>query len=160
MNLRGAWVALAILMAFSRCAAIAQGQDSEAIRKLAFLSGSWHCTIRGPRVPSGDVDHVTYEFSPDWKWMIERSDLEENGHTNWSTQLWGYDARRKQLVAYQFSSNGVATKTVDGWVGGVFQSKRDDNGATVTMKPGGQNAFAWVIESADHSSVVTEECIR
>jgi hypothetical protein len=140
--------------------ATAQDQDSAAIKKLAFLSGSWHCVIQGKGVPSGDVDHLSYEFSPDWSWMIERSDVQENGHRYWSTQLWGYDAHNKQLVAYQFNSNGVFTKRVEGWVGGRFQSTRNDNGATVTINPVNKNAFDWVIETAGHSSVVTESCTR
>ncbi|MBV9264392.1 MAG: hypothetical protein JO324_08725 [Candidatus Eremiobacteraeota bacterium] len=130
------------------------------MKRLGFLSGSWSCLIHGKNVPKGDVDHVSYEFSPDWSWMIERSTVRENGHDYWTTQLWGYDAGRKQLVAYQFTPNGVATKTVQGWIGGEFRSTRDDNGATVTVKPVSQNAFDWVIESADHSSVVTESCTR
>ena len=63
--------------------------------------------------------------------------------------MWGYDAGNKKLVAYQLRSTGVSTKSVDGWVGGKFQSRRDDNGATVTIVPIGKNAFNWVIESAE-----------
>ncbi len=138
----------------------AQEQGSDAIRKLAFLAGSWHCVVQGERVPKGDVEHLSYEFSPDWSWMIERSDLRENGRSFWGAQLWGYDAIHKHLVAYQFSSFGVFTKSVDGWVGGRFQSRSDDNGATVTIVPINKDAFNWVIESADHSNVVTEACTR
>jgi hypothetical protein len=140
--------------------ALAQDQGSGAIKKLAFLSGSWNCVIRGGAVPKGDVDHLSYTFSPDWSWMIERSDVLENGHHIWSTQLWGDDVRHGRLVAYQFTQNGVFTKSVDGWVGNRFQSKSDDNGATVTINPINKNAFDWVIESADHSSIVTEACAR
>jgi hypothetical protein len=45
-------------------------------------------------------------------------------------------------------------------VGSRFQSKRDDNGATVTINPVNKNAFDWIIETADHSNVVTEVCTR
>lgn len=138
----------------------AQEQGPDAIRKLAFLAGSWQCAIQGAHVPAGDLDHLSYEFSPDWSWMVERSHVRENGREYWSLQMWGYDAGNKKLVAYQFSSTGVSTKSVDGWVGGKFQSRRDDNGATVTIVPIGKNAFNWVIESADHSNVVTEACSR
>jgi hypothetical protein len=160
LNFRGVWGVFTTIVLLASCVASGRAQDAAAIKKLAFLSGSWRCVIQGKNVPSGDVDHVSYEFSPDWLWMIERSNLQENGHTFWTTQLWGYDAGRKQLVAYQFTRNGVFTKTVDGWVGGEFQSKRDDNGATVSVKPINENAFDWVIESADHSSIVTEACTR
>ncbi len=159
MNLRSFWVALTIMLV-GGSVALAQDQGSGAIRKLAFLSGSWRCVIQGKEVPSGDVDRVNYEFSPDWSWMIERSDLRENAHRYWSTQRWGYDARSKQLVAYQFTPNGVFTKRVEGWVGGRFQSTRNDTGATVTINPINENAFDWVIESADHSNTVTEVCRR
>lgn len=140
--------------------AIAQEQDLLAIKRLAFLSGSWHCSVQGRQVPHGDVESLTYEFSPDWSWMVERADLRENGKSYWSVQLWGYDARQKRLVANQFTSAGILTKSVDGWIDGRFQSRRDDNGATVTMRPISRSAFDWVIESADHSSVVTESCTR
>jgi hypothetical protein len=140
--------------------ALAQDLGPEAIRRLAFLSGSWHCVIRGTAVPKGDSDNLSYAFSQDWFWMIERSDLIENGHHNWSTQLWGYDAPNKRLVAYQFTPNGVFTKSVAGWVEGRFQSRRDDSGATVTIEPINKSSFNWVIESADHSNIVTEACTR
>ena len=159
MSLRGFSVALAVAL-LSGGVVLAQGQDSGAIRKLAFLSGSWHCAVGGTGVPKGVVDHLSYEFSPDWSWMIERSRSVGNAQTYWSAQLWGYDAHRKQLVAYKFDSTGVSTKSVDGWVGDRFLSKRDDNGATVSITPVNSNTFKWVIESADHSSVVTEVCTR
>lgn len=149
-----------VIAAFGTGMVTAQEQGPDSIRKLAFLSGSWQCVIRGTRVPSGDVERLTYEFSPDWSWMIERSDLQENGRRYWGAQLWGYDARRKQLVAYQFSSNGVFTKSVDGWVGGRFQSTRNDDGATVSIVPVNKDAFNWLIVSADHTYTVTEACIR
>jgi hypothetical protein len=160
VNLKYALGVFLSIVAFGGCAASAQEADPGAIKKLAFLKGSWNCAISGPKAPPGDVDHLTYEFSPDWTWMIERSNLRENGKVFWSMQVWGYDASRKQLAAYQFEPSGVYTKTVQGWVDGVFVSKRDDNGATVTLKPVSQNAFDWTIESADRSYVVTEECIR
>jgi hypothetical protein len=140
--------------------AAAQEDPANAMKRLAFLEGSWHCTIQGPRVPKGDIDHLSYEFAPDWSWMIERSNLEENGRRYWSAQLWGFDAAQKKLVAYQFASDGVHTKTVAGWRGSQFVSTRDDNGATVSIKPTSPRAFDWIIEPADHSTVVTEVCTR
>jgi hypothetical protein len=156
---RAVWIVLAIGLFYSGVAS-AQEQGPDAIRKLAFLAGSWHCVVQGAKVPNGDVERVSYEFAPDWSWMIERSDLRENGQEHWGAQLWGYDAQRKQLVAYQFASSGVTTKSVDGWVAGRFQSKRDDNGATVSLVPINKSAFDWVIEAADHSYTVKEVCAR
>ena len=139
--------------------ASAQDQGPQAMKKLTFLAGSWNCVIRGG--PSNGVrDHLVYEFSPDYLWMIERSNVTEGGQTNWSAQIWGYDAARSSLVAYQFSSGGVSSKTVEGWIDGRFVSKRDDNGSTVSAKPIDAHTFDWVIESADGSHVVTEHCSR
>jgi hypothetical protein len=125
-----------------RSVAIAQGQDDPAaIKRLAFLAGSWQCVIHGNGVPKGDVERISYEFAPDWSWMIERSNLVENGQAHWGAQLWGYDAQHRKLVAYQFSAAGVFTKAVNGWVRGGFESKRDYDGAMVTMRPIDQNTF-------------------
>jgi hypothetical protein len=151
---------LPVVLALGARTAAAQEDASSAIKRLAFLAGSWTCTIQGPGVPRGDVDQLSYEFAPDWSWMVERSNVSENHGGDWSAQLWGYDAARKQLVAYQFTSSGVHTKTVAGWVGDQFVSTRDDNGARVSVKPISPRAFDWVIESADRSTVVTEACTR
>lgn len=159
MNVRWFVIMLGIVLV-QGAPAIAQQEDLGAIKTLAFLAGSWNCVVQGTAVPSGVVDHLTYDFSPDWSWMIERSDGGVKGHRYWSTQLWGYDARRKQLVAYKFDSTGVSTKSVNGWVKGQFQGTRDDNGATVAIRPISPDAFDWVTESADHSSIVTEACAR
>jgi hypothetical protein len=138
----------------------AQEQNANAIQKLAFLKGSWHCVVQGAKVPAGDEDHLSYEFAPDWSWMIERSDLREKRKDYWGVQLWGYDAQRKRLVAYQFGSAGVFTKSVDGWVDGRFQSKRDNDGTMVSILPIDQNRFDWEIESPDHSYKAMEVCTR
>jgi hypothetical protein len=159
MSSRAVWIALAIC-ALCSGVAIAQEQGVDAIRKLAFLAGSWHCVVQGAKVPSGDAERLSYEFAPDWSWMVERSNLRENGQEHWAVQLWGYDAQRKKLVAYQFNSGGVFTKSVDGWIGGRFQSKRDDSGATVSLVPISKSAFDWVIEAADNSYTVKEACTR
>jgi hypothetical protein len=156
---RAVWIVLGVALFFSGVAN-AQEQGADAIRKLAFLAGSWHCVIQGAKVPNGDVERLSYEFAPDWSWMIERSDLRENGQEHWGVQLWGYDAQHARLVAYQFNSSGVFTKSVDGWVGGRFHSKRDDSGATVSLVPKNKSAFDWVIEAADHSYTIREVCAR
>jgi len=141
------------------CAARAQQSDASAMPKLAFLSGTWTCTIRGG--PSnGLVQDTTYSFSPDGMWMTELSHDTGTSGADWETQMWGYDARSHKLVAYQFVSLGVFTKSVDGWVDGAFVSHRDDNGATVSLKPIDGRSFQWIIESADHSSIVKEDCAR
>lgn len=153
-------VVTAILMLVGSTWTVARGEDADAIRRLSFLAGSWHCVIQGDRVPKGDTERVSYEFATDWSWMIERSELLENGHLHWGAQLWGYDSRQKKLVAYQFSAAGVFTKTVNGWKGDSFESTRDYDGATVIMRPLSQNAFEWVIESANGSNLITERCTR
>jgi len=153
-------VASVILALVGSTWTIARGEDAGPIKRLAFLAGSWHCVVHGNHVPTGDVEHVSYEFAPDWFWMIERSELMEKGRLHWGAQLWGYDSRQRKLVAYQFSSAGVFTKTVNGWKGDSFESKRDYDGATVVMRRVSQNAFDWIIESPDRSSVITETCTR
>lgn len=153
------WNAIAIII-LSTGHAIAAEQGTDAVKALGFLSGSWHCNVEGKNVPTGTIDHLSYEFAPDWSWMLERSNLRQNGRTYWSAQLWGYDVRQKRLVAYQFTSDGVATKTVDGWARDRFQSHRDDNGAIVSVERVNSHAFNWVIETADRSNVVKEVCRR
>lgn len=138
----------------------AQTGGQEAMHKLAFMEGAWTCAIQGPNVPPGDAEHATYSFSPDWTWMIERSDLTEKGRTYWSAQVWGYDSHQQRLVAYRFDSQGVSTKTVSGWSNGQFRSVRDGDGGTVSIEPISKNAFNWNEEAADHSWKVTEACRR
>ena len=52
---------------------VALGQRSNAMKKLAFLSGSWNCKVQGKRFSNSDVERLSYQFSPDWFWMIEGS---------------------------------------------------------------------------------------
>jgi hypothetical protein len=133
--------------------------DSTAIKRLAFLAGRWSCTVNGGSSNGLTLD-VRYSFSPNWLWMTEESQDSGAAGTDWATQLWGYDARTKKLVAFQFTQSGVFTKSLDGWVNGIFVSHRDENGATVSLKPLGANSFQWIIESSDHSYTVTQDCIR
>lgn len=43
--------------------ATAQEQSQEAIKRLAFLSGSWNCVVEGRGVPSGTIDHLDVRWS-------------------------------------------------------------------------------------------------
>lgn len=147
-------ISLGILVLCFPLTLAAQTRGQDAIERLAFMAGSWTCAIQGAQAPPGDVEHVTYSFSPDWTWMIERSDLSEKGRTSWSAQLWGYDAHQRRLVAYRFSSQGVSTKTVTGWVDGQFRSVRDDDGGIVSIEPINKNAFNWIEVAADNSWAV------
>ncbi len=92
--------------------------------------------------------------------MTELSQDSGTNGNDWATQMWGYDSHTQKLVAYNFARNGVFTKSVDGWVNGAFVSHRDDNGATVSVRPINASSIQWVIESADHSYVVKEDCVR
>jgi hypothetical protein len=149
---------LQALILATACSARAQQADPIVMQKLEFLSGSWTCTIKGG-ASNGLVEETHYSFSPDGFWMTETSHVARSNN-DWETQMWGYDAHAKKLVAYQFLADGVFTKTVDGWVNGAFVSHRDDNGATVSVKPVAANAMQWVIESADHTYIVKEDCVR
>jgi hypothetical protein len=133
--------------------------DPNAMQKLTFLTGAWSCTIKGA-TPKDLRQDAHYSFSPDGHWLTEVSHDIGPGDRDWMTQIWGYDALQQKLVAYQFYQDGVSTKTVNGWDDGVFVSHRDDNGATVSLKPVDANTIQWIIESADHSSIVTEDCAR
>jgi hypothetical protein len=147
-----------ISMIATICAASAQQADAGAIKKLEFLRGTWTCTVQnGPaNIP---VQESNYSFSPDGMWMTETS--HDTGSSNdWETQVWGYDTKTKKLVAYQFVDEGVFTKTVDGWIDGAFTSHRDDNGASVTVRPTAGGSAQWVIASADHSYIVKQNCVR
>ena len=141
------------------CGIRAQQSGLAAMQKLSFLAGSWTCTVKSG-VSNGLVLNLNYSFSPDGRWMTEHSEDAETKGGDWATQVWGYDARSDKLVAYQFVASGVFTKTVDGWVDGVFTSHRDDNGATISLKPMGPKTMQWIIESADHSSTVKQDCVK
>lgn len=141
------------------CAARAQQSGPEAMRKLAFLSGTWACTIRGSS-SNGFVQNVAYSLSPDGLWLSEVSLNSEPNSDGYATQMWGYDARTGKLVAYNFGGNGVHTKSVRGWVNGEFISHRDDNGLIVTLKPIDDRNMQWIITSSDGSNLVKEDCMR
>jgi hypothetical protein len=149
-------VATLALASLAGTAARAQDSGPNAMRRLAFLSGSWTCTVRGG-ASNGSVQDTRYSFSPDGFWMIEVSH-DRGSQNDFATQIWGYDATAKKMVAYQFLANGVFTKSVEGWVGENFISHRDDNGATVSVKRTGDSSMQWTVESADQSSIVTEDC--
>ncbi|HEV3155558.1 MAG TPA: hypothetical protein VGZ02_17265 [Candidatus Baltobacteraceae bacterium] len=150
---------LAAVMA-TACVTRAQQPDpSSTMQKLKFLAGAWACTVKGGS-SNGLVLDVQYSFSPDGLWMTELSQDSGTNGDDWATQMWGYDAHAQKFVAYTFARNGIFTKSVDGWVDGAFVSHRDDNGATVSVKPVDARSMQWVIESADHAYVVKEDCVR
>ena len=148
-----------VMLLLTACAARAQQPDMSAMQKLAFLSGTWACTIKGGS-SNGFVQDVKYSFSPDGRWMTEVSLNSEPNEDDYATQMWGYDARVGKLVAYNFGANGVFTKSVGGWVDGKFTSRRDDNGAIVSLKPIDNRNMQWIIASADGTYIVQEDCVR
>jgi hypothetical protein len=152
---------VATFFAWMATPANAQSQQlgASAMQRLAFLSGRWTCTVSGGESNGLTLD-LSYSFSPNVLWMTEVSRTSEATGNDWATQIWGYDARNQKLLAFQFTESGVFTKTVDGWVDGVFLSQRDDNQATVSLKPISANTMQWIIESADHSSTIKEDCVR
>jgi hypothetical protein len=154
---RVSW-SIAIVAAVLPCVARAQQAGSTDIQRLHFLSGTWRCTVHGG--PSnGLVQDARYTFSPDGRWMTETSH-DAGSDKNWETQMWGYDAAAKKLIAVQFVRDGVFSKTVDGWTGDRFVSHRNDNGAEVSLERAGSDAATWTIASADRSFVVTQTCVR
>ncbi|MFN2449601.1 MAG: hypothetical protein ABR508_07400 [Candidatus Baltobacteraceae bacterium] len=160
---RALTIALPLLLAAASLWTQALAQDAhartgaDAMKRLAFLSGSWTCTMHGGS-SEGVVDHLTYSFTADGRWMIERSDV-QGGES--SVQIWGYDPAQRRLIAQQYGPQGVATKTVDGWKQNQFVSRRDDNGATIVLQQSAPNAFSWTVHaSAPGQSAVRENCIR
>jgi len=128
------------------------------MKKLAFLNGSWNCTVHGGE-SNGMAMHLTYSFTGNGRWLVEQSDVKSA--PEWGdVQLWGYDPAQRALVAYQFTQNGIATKTVSGWNGDTFTSTRNDTGATVSLKQTGPNAISWIIHSAGTPTSVTQDCTR
>ncbi|MBV9270455.1 MAG: hypothetical protein JO165_05130 [Candidatus Eremiobacteraeota bacterium] len=153
-------VVLALVSAqlvLTHCRASGQPSGAEAMRKLAFLTGTWKCTFKDT-AGNNVVQQANYSFSPDGLWMTETSH-DEGSDTNWETQMWGYDVRADKLVAYQFYGDTVSTKSVQGWVDGVFVSRRDDNNAIVSMKPVNQNSMEWIIKLGKPGTFI-EECSR
>jgi hypothetical protein len=129
----------------------------ETMQKLHFLSGQWSCKV-SEGSSNGLSQVVRYSFSPDGLWMTEISHDAGAPEKDWSTQIWGYDAQAKKLVAVSFTGYGIFTKSVDGWFAGEFTSRRDDNGATVSLKRVNDQSMQWTIRSSDGSSVVYEIC--
>ena len=115
------------------CVAYAHQSGSATMKRLAFMRGSWNCTVHDGQ-SNGLVQRTTYSFSSDGLWMTELS-YDVGSKNDWETQMWGYDAHAKKLVAYQFTADGVYTKTVTGFIGKNFMSTRNDNGATVSLVP-------------------------
>ncbi len=140
------------------CIACAQQSGPATMQQLAFMRGSWTCTVQNG-ASTGLVQRVTYSFSSDGLWMTELSH-DAGSKNDWETQMWGYDAHAKKLVAYQFTPDGVYTKSVKGFVGKNFVATRNDDGATVSIVPLTSKRIDWVITSADHSTVVKEHCVR
>jgi hypothetical protein len=137
-----------------------QQQAVAALRKLHFMTGSWRCVVHGG-LGNGYVSKLSYAFSPDGLWMSESESAASSRYPRaWSMQMWGYDALHKSFDAYQFTPQGVFTKTVQGWQNGKFVSTRDDNQAIISIRPGSSRAFEWLIQTADKSSTVTETCTR
>ena len=156
-----ALVIATILCLVDNAAGRAQDLSGDTMTKLQYLGGQWSCTV------SNEATHkllerlaIDYSFSPDKLWMIERSHDAMDRAKDWALQIWGYDANSSRLVAIQFTKMGVFTKSVEGWHQGAFISKRNDNGATVTLTRPSPNSIRWVIESVDHSFVVDQDCIR
>ena len=135
-------------------------QGAAAMHKLAFMQGTWHCVRHGYSTVYSPAYYLNYSFSPDGRWMEERSVGNSESVKDWEVQMWGYDVVRRRLTAFRFTSAGVTTKTVAGWQNGVFVSKRDDNGATVSIRRTSARAFNWIVQSADKSSTVIEACSR
>lgn len=152
-------VVFAILAAVTMSYPASAQEGPGAIRKLLFMKGSWQCILHGG--PSdGFRDTLTYSFSPDASWMLEQESGSVSPQPIWSAQMWGYDAARKKLVAYQFNTRSVFTKSVSGWQNGLFVSQRNDNHATISIRPLGKRAFDWIIAAPDKSLTVIQACRR
>ena len=92
--------------------------------------------------------------------MSELSQKSEIKNDDWAIQMWGYDVNAHRLVAYNFAHNGVFTKSVEGWLNGMFVSRRDDNGIIVSLKPINAKSMQWIVEAPDRSPILREECLR
>ena len=161
---RGAlFVLFAMLLLFvgwARSNAAEGRTGNDDLSRLKFMQGTWTCPILRDGKPTGITDHLTYRFFAGGQWMAEHDDYHENGQDASSSQMWGYDPHAGKLVAYQFMKQGIFTKTVYGWQSGEFVSRRNDNGAWVSIRPHSERSFDWIIQPADKSSTIVEACTR
>jgi hypothetical protein len=132
-------------------------QALDAMKKLSFLDGTWNCVMHGGE-SNGLTDKLTYSFTADGRWMVERSDV-KGGDS--SLQVWGYDPAQRRLTATLYSPRGVTVKNVLGWNGDSFVSQGDVSGAMVTLKQTAPNAITWTFAPADTTQQpVVESCTR
>lgn len=133
-------------------------QNSDAIERLRFLSGSWQCT---GALPNGTQYTATrtYAFPSGSPWMQETI-MTQTGSAAPATsiQFWGYDRSSGKLAAYLFSPDGVTTKSVVGWNGNNFLARGSDPKTTVALF-GNAQSMEWTTGYSDGSSTV-ETCKR
>ena len=136
----------------------AQAQTAaDAMKKLAFLNGSWNCVMHGG-ASDGAADKLSYSFTADGRWMIERSDV-KGGDS--SVQVWGYDPAQRRITATLYSPRGVTVKNVLGWNNNAFVSQGDVSGATVALKQTAPNAMNWTFTPPDATQApVVESCTK
>ena len=150
---------VAVLAWQTASAQVTQPQAADAMKRLAFLRGDWNCVYQGGP-ESGQSEHINYSFTPDGRWMIERSDMRGSADSS-GVQVWGYDPAQQKLVAHQYTTNGIFTKTVAGWQGNQFVSTRDDNHWQIVLRQDGANAITWIVHpTAVDATPVTEACKR
>lgn len=152
---------LALIAVASSAPAFAQDaprhEALEAMKKLSFLDGTWNCVMHGG-ASNGLADKLTYSFTADGRWLVERSDV-KGGDS--SVQVWGYDPAQRRLTATLYSPRGVTVKNVLGWNGDSFVSQGDVSGAMVTLKQTAPNAITWTFAPPDASQQsVVESCTR
>ena len=131
----------------------AQAQASDAIQRLRFLAGTWHCSGAQPNGLQYTATR-TYSFPTSGPWMQEVFTTQNvgGGAPVTGIEMWG------SQTAYVFMPNGVETKRVVGWNGNNFLVRSENPKYTQALY-GNAQSIEWTMGYPNGSSIV-ETCKR
>jgi hypothetical protein len=133
---------------------IARAQQEDAMQRLRFLAGTWHCSGTIPSAAGVPYTATrTYSFPTTGPWMEEVFTTQATGgQPETAVQMWGL------TTAYTFMPRGVETKRVIGWNGNNFLARGDNPKTTVALY-GNAQSMEWTTGYPDGTSAV-ETCKR
>lgn len=138
--------------AFGIASGVAQAQSPDAIQRLRFLAGTWHCTGAQPNGLQYTATR-TYSFpAPAWMQEVFTTQNVGGGAPVTGIQMWGAQ------TAYAFMPNGVETKRVVGWSGSNFLARSENPSYTLALY-GNAQSIEWTMGYPNGSSIV-ETCKR
>ncbi len=131
-------------------------QSADALERLRFLEGTWHCTVYSSDSTVGPPfkEDLLYTYMPGDYWLKEDTILTEDGKRVWRYAVYvgrddGYKGRAdwitRPLTVWTAGDDwgGVpVSQAVAGWSGGDFKIF-DEYGGVVTLKRTGANSLEW-----------------